>query len=298
MTKLSVVINAQNAEANLPQALASVKNLADEIVLIDQNSSDKTADIARKAGAKIYKHESVRYVELARNFGISKATNDWVLVLDPDEEIPVSLAKEIKNVLKSPKADFYRIPRRNIIFGKWMKHSRWWPDYNIRLFKKGKVSWNEVIHTVPMTQGTGGELEANEKLAIVHHHYDSIEKYLEHLNRYTSVQSKLKIDGGYKFSWKDLLGKPADEFLSRYFFGEGYKDGIQGLALGLLQGFSELVLYLKIWQEEKFKEQDLKLGDVVDELKKKEKELHFWQNDALYNETKNVSYKIRKKLGF
>ena len=127
-----------------------------------------------------------------------------------------------------------------------MKYSRWWPDYNIRLFKKGSVSWNEVIHAVPMTQGIGGELEAKEELSIVHHHYDSVEQYVERMNRYTSRHAELRVKEGYKLVWKDLIVKPANEFFSRYFFGEGYKDGLHGIALSFLQAFSELVLYLKI----------------------------------------------------
>lgn len=296
MNKLSVVINVQNVEADLPRAIASVKNLADEIVAIDQDSSDKTAEIAKKLGAKIFDHKSVTFVELARNFGVSKATGDWILILDPDEEIPVSLAKKIKEIVKNPEADYYRLPRKNVIFGHWMRYSRWWPDYNIRLFKKGSVSWNEVIHAVPMTQGRGAEIENKEELAIVHHHYDSIEQYLEKVNRYTSEQAKTKIAENYKFSWKDLLNKPIDEFLSRYFFGDGCKDGVHGLALSLLQGFSELVLYLKIWQAEKFKEETPSLDNVISEMRKKEKELHYWQANAKIKNGGGIIYKIRRKF--
>ncbi len=296
VNKISVVINAQNAEKDIARAIASVKSFADEIVVINQDSIDKTSEIAEKLGAKVFNHKSVTYVELARNFAISKAAGNWILVLDPDEEIPASLAKKIVEIIKRPKADYYRIPRKNIIFGKWMKHSRWWPDYNIRLFKKGAVSWNEIIHSVPMTQGTGGELEAAEKFTIVHHHYDSIEKYSEHLNRYTSAQSELKVKEGYSFDWRDLIIKPANEFLSRYFMGEGYKDGLHGLALSLLQGFSELVLYLKVWQTEKFKEEDLKLGDVIREIKNKEKDLHYWQSDVMHKETGSLGERIKRKL--
>lgn len=296
MAKLSVVINAQNVESDLPRALTSVKNLADEIVVVDQDSTDKTAEVSKKFGAKIFKHESVRYVELSRNFAISKASNEWILILDPDEEVPAGLSKQIKEILKNPKADFYRIPRKNIIFGKWIEHTLWWPDYQTRLFKKGKVSWSEVIHSVPMVSGSGSDISAKEDFAILHHNYDSIEQYLEKLNRYTSVQADLLINSGYKFSWRDLIAKPMKELINRYFTGEGYKDGLHGFALSLLQAFSELVTYVKLWQKNKFKEEDVKLSEVVTEISKKEKEFRFWQNDALYKETKNITFKIRKKL--
>lgn len=297
MVKLSVVINAQNVESDLPRALTSVKNLADEIIVLDQGSTDKTAEVAKKSGAKVYKHESVRYVELARNFAISKVSGDWILVLDPDEEIPLGLSKRIKKILEKPKADFYRIPRKNIIFGKWISHTLWWPDYQIRLFKKGKVSWSEVIHSVPMVTGVGSDIPIEEDFAILHHNYDSIEQYLEKLNRYTSVQADLLARSGYKFGWQDLINKPVKELINRYFTGEGYKDGLHGFALSLLQAFSELVTYVKLWQKNKFREENVSLPEVVAEIGKKEKEFRFWQNDALYKETKNISYRIKRKLG-
>ena len=296
MAKLSVVINAQNVEKDLPQALASVKDLADEIVVIDQGSTDGTAKIAEKFGAKIYKHEQVTHVELARNFAIGKATGDWILILDPDEEVGKDLALEIKRVIKVDKADYYRVPRKNIVFGKWLQYSRWWPDYNIRLFKKGKVSWNEVIHAVPMTLGDGADIDSEEKFAIVHNHYTSIEQYLERMNRYSSQQALEKVSGGYKFVWKDIVVKPIGEFLSRYFFGEGYKDGLHGLVVSLLQAFSELVIYLKVWQDGKYKDIPVSLGEINSLLRSQEKDLHYWQNDAVFKKTGKFTDRVKRKL--
>lgn len=295
-SKLSVVIDTYNKELVLSRCLESVKEIVDEILVCDENSSDNTAKIAKKYGAKVVTHKTVSYVELIRNFEVSKAVGDWILILDPDEEITPSLASEIKRVIKENKTDYFRIPRKNIVFGKWLKHSRWWPDYNIRLFKKGTVSWNEKIHSVPITQGVGGEIENKEEFAIIHHHYDSIEQYVERMNRYTTQQAKNKFIENYKFRWVDLIGKPIDEFLSRYFFGEGYKDGIHGLAVAFLQAFSELIVYAKIWQIEGFEEENIKLQNMINEMKTKEKELHYWQNDALYKETGNLTARIKRKL--
>lgn len=293
---LSVVINTLNEAKDLPRAIASIKSLADEIIVVDMESTDGTPDIAKKLGAKVFKHKRLTYVEPARNFGISKAVNLWVLVLDVDEEIPQGLIPQIKRIIKNQDADYFRIPRKNIIFGKWLKHSRWWPDYNIRLFKKGYVSWNEVIHAVPMTQGIGSELPAKEDMAIIHHNYQSVEEYIERMNRYTSVQAKLISKDGYIFKWRDIIIKPVNEFLSRYFFGEGYKDGLHGLSASLLQSFSELVLHLKIWQIQNFKEKDIQISEVVALMKDEEKELHFWQNDTLYKQSGKLADRIRRKF--
>ncbi|MBI2066325.1 glycosyltransferase family 2 protein [Candidatus Woesebacteria bacterium] len=276
MDKVSVVINTCNEEKNLPKTIASVKALAHEIVVVDMKSEDETVKVAKSLGAKVYEHEKTGYVEPARNFAISKTTGDWVFVLDADEEIPKGLALKLKKIVRRPKADYFRIPRKNIIFGKWIRHSRWWPDYNIRFFKKGYVIWNELIHSVPMTQGVGADLAAKEGLAIIHDSYSSIEQYLERMNRYSSTQAKILIEGKHKFIWKDLITKPVNEFLSRYFAGEGYKDGLHGLALSLLQAFSELIVYLKVWQAEKFLEQAISTKEIEAEMRRTFKETNWW----------------------
>jgi len=294
--KLSVIINAQNVESELPLALSSVKDLADEIVVIDQNSTDQTAAVAKKFGAKVYSHPSVHYVELARNFGISKTTGEWVLILDPDEEIEKNLKTKIKQIIKNPKADYYRIPRKNIIFGKLIKHALWWPDYQTRLFRKGKVSWSEIIHSVPITVGQGSDFPAEDEYAILHHNYGSIDQYLEKLGRYTTAQANHLVESKYKFKWQDLMVKPIKEFINRYFTGEGYKEGVHGLALSLLQAFSELVVYLKIWQEEKFQEQNLELNDVIGCMRSNERDLHYWQHDSLYKKNGKLINRIYRKL--
>lgn len=296
MEKISVVINTLNEEKNLAKALASVRQLADEIVVCDMESDDKTQEIAKKAGAKVYEYKRTGYVEPARNFALRQAQGKLILILDADEILPEKLAKKLKEIAKAPNADYYRIPRKNIIFGKWIKHSRWWPDYNIRFFKKGFVSWSEVIHSVPVTKGRGLDLEANERNAIIHYNYYSINQFVERLNRYTELHSILKIKDGYKFDWSDLIKKPMNEFLSRYFQGEGYKDGLHGLALAGLQAFSEFVMYLKVWEKQKFEEVEVKADDVIGEMKESESDLHYWQADTLLKEVGGLKNRIKRKF--
>lgn len=272
---ISVVINTRNEEKNIKRCLDSVK-WADEIVVVDMKSTDKTVALARKYGAKTFTHRYTRYVEPVRNFAISKATGDWILILDADEVIPLSLAKALKKLAKSPKGhSFFRLPRKNIIFGKWVKHSRWWPDLIIRFFKKGAVTWSDKIHSIPLTRGEGKDLEAKETNAIIHYHYESISQYLERLNRYTDIQLQELIDEKYQFQWQDLIKKPIGEFLSRFFAGEGHKDGVHGLVIALLQAFSEFVLYLKVWEKGGFREEKLENFDL--EIKQAIYELNYWR---------------------
>ncbi len=277
MPKISVVINTRNEEKNLPRAINSVKNLADEIVVVDMESEDATVSIAKKAGAKVFSHKKTGYVEPARNFAISKATGDWVLILDADEEISTDLGKKIKQVSTDKKSsDYYRVPRKNIVFGKWLKHSRWWPDYNIRLFKKGSVIWSEIIHSVPETHGIGADLPDQERYAIIHHHYSTVSQYLERMFNYTTIQAKEQVSSGYVFTWHDLIRRPTGEFLSRFFAGEGYKDGVHGLALSLLQAFSELIVVVKVWEIQKLRDEELNTREIDKTFAQVEVELDYW----------------------
>jgi len=296
VNKISVVITTVDGEEkHLASCLASVKNFVNEIVIIDLSSGKKIENIAKKFKSKIFKHPFVNYVEPVRNFGINKATGNWVLVLDPDEEIPLTLINKLKQVVENNEADYVRIPRRNIVFGKALKHSRWWPDYNIRFFKKGHLDWDKEIHGIPIQSGKGVDLEVREEFAIIHHNYETIEQFIERMNRYTSVQAESK-SKHYKFSAKDLITKPAAEFLSRFFAAEGYKDGVHGLALSFLQAFYELVVYLKIWQIEKFKDETLSLKEITNEIKKVKKEFNYWENDTLVKEGSGIIPRIRRKF--
>lgn len=275
--KISAVVNTWNEAANIFDCLKTLK-FCDEIVVVDMQSKDNTKEIAKEFTDRIYDHEAVGYVEPARNFAIKKALGDWIFIIDADERIPKTLAAKLIEIADSDKVDFVRIPRKNLVFGQWLQHSRWWPDHNIRFFKKGAVEWQDEIHSVPVTYGTGLTLEAEAEFALEHHHYQSIDEYLLRALRYSSQQAKELIDSGYKFDPTDLVKKPIGEFLSRFFAGEGYKDGLHGLAIALLQFFSILLIYLKVWQSEGFK--PVREGEFTPLwqkiYKEKFKEIRYW----------------------
>ena len=273
---ISVVINTLNEENTIARALNSVK-WADEVLICDMHSTDKTVNIAKKMGAKVVFHKRLDFVEPARNFAISKALGDWILILDPDEEILDKLRDRLTQIVSAmEQIDYVRIPRKNIIFNKWMKASMWWPDLNVRFFKKGQVKWGEKIHKPPQTLGQGLDLPLNEELAILHNNYQSISQFLERMNRYTEVEAReLKIDG-YNFKWQDLVEKPLSEFLSRFFASKGYEDGLHGLSLSLLQAFSFFIVYVKLWEKTRFKEQVIPLVEIEKEKNKSANAINYW----------------------
>ncbi len=274
--KISVVINTLNNESTIKRAISSVI-WADEIVVCDMESEDKTIEIAKKMGAKVFTTKRLEYVEPARNIAISHATNEWILIIDPDEEVSESLKNKLEEIASNFKEiDFVKIPRKNMIFNTWMKASMWWPDYNIRFFRKSKVKWGNKIHRPPESFGLGIDLEDKEEFAIIHHHYDSINQFLERMIRYTNIQAQELIEEGYKVDWKDFVKKPLSEFLSRFFANRGFEDGLHGLVLSLLQAFSFLVVYLKVWEHNKFEKQVISFNELKALKKETGLELDYW----------------------
>ena len=247
---ISVVINVRNEAEALAKCLQSIKDFADEIIIVDMHSTDDSNKIAQEAGAKIYQYRPMKYVEPARNYALSKATGKWVLLLDPDETLTKSLKKELTNITKRSDIDFVKIPRRNIIFGKWIRHANCWPDYLIRFFKKGSVTWKKEIHSQPETKGNGLTMLDSEKLAIKHNNYVSVTQFINRALRYSNIQADELNSADYKIKISDFLLKPVPEFNSRFFFKEGFKDGLHGLIFCLLQAFAIALIYIKLWEKQ------------------------------------------------
>lgn len=293
---ISVVINTRNEQENLPRAIKSVKNFADEVVVVDMESEDGTVKKAKSLGATVYAHKKTNYVEPARNYAIEKAKSEWILILDADEEASPELLSKLGEVAKENTYSFVRVPRKNIIFGKWMKHARWWPDENIRFFKKGSVTWENEIHSIPITVGEGLTLPSEENLSIRHHNYQTIEQYIDRLNRYSTVQAKELHKKGKAVQVTDFIDRPTSEFLSRYFAGQGYKDGLHGLVISLLQALSEAVVYAKLWQLSDFEEKKVTLKDVSVTIASTQKEINYWKAHALVEQGAGVTEKIKRKF--
>jgi len=246
--KISVVINTLNDEQRLERCLVSV-SWADEIVVVDLGSTDKTKEIAEKFKAKIYDHKKVDYVELVRNESIKKATDDWVLLLDPDEEISVSLKEELSKIANKKEYDAVIIARKNIIFGKWISHGTWWPDYKLRFFKKGIAQWSGKIHVDGRAKGRVCYLPANSDLAIIHHAYPDLTSFLERMNRYTDIEAEEKFNKDVRFSFWGMSWSILREFAKRFIKGMAFFDGLHGIVLTILMMYYQFLVWGKLWEK-------------------------------------------------
>lgn len=286
---ISAVINVINEADNLKKCLHSLKNFADEIIVVDMESTDGSQEIAKKFGAKVFSFRPMKYVEPARNFALSKATGKWIILLDPDEYLPKTLKHELKKITQRNDVDFVRIPRKNIILSRWFRHSNWWPDYLIRFFKKGEVTWNKEIHSQPQTKGNGITLLDSESLAIRHHNYDSVYGFVIRALRYSSIQAEELDKADTKLKMSDFLLKPTQEFNSRFFKAQGYKDGVHGLVFALLQSFAIFLIYVKLWERQGTPEKIVSKDSFVGASLEATYEYTYWFTKYFKEEyTKNI----------
>lgn len=273
---ISAVINVRNEAESLSKCLNSIKKFVDEIIVVDMHSTDGSQEVAVNAGAKLFLYKPMKVVEPARNFALSKATGKWILLLDPDEYLGKSLKKELLAITKRGDVDYVKIPRKNMIFGKWLRHSKCWPDYLIRFFKKGAVTWKKEIHSQPTVKGNNLTILDAEKLAIKHDNYTSISSFVIRALRYSGVQADELKNADYKLKTSDYILKPIQEFNSRFFSAEGYKDGIHGLIFAILQAFAIALIYIKLWEKQGSVDKSLSKESFVSASQEAVYEYSFW----------------------
>jgi glycosyltransferase involved in cell wall biosynthesis len=277
---LSVVIITFNEEANLGRTLESVKLLmADgkgEIIVVDSGSTDRTVEIAKSFGAKVFVEEWKGFAA-QKNSAIDKATGDWILSLDADEELDAQLQHALRELLESldrlsalgkpsdpdphsiaegtprpnsiPHADFSGlfIPRKNEFLGRWIKHGGYWPDPKLRLFRRGRGRFeNRAVHEDVRVDGITRRIQSG---ALLHHSYPTVSDYIEHMNRYSSLGAEMVVaKGKVRFSAINIVLRPLATFIYNYFFRLGFLDGREGLLLHLNHAVYVSWKYAKAWE--------------------------------------------------
>ncbi|OGC82509.1 MAG: hypothetical protein A2W07_01875 [candidate division Zixibacteria bacterium RBG_16_43_9] len=243
MPRISAIVITYNEEKNIQRCLESL-SWADEIVVVDSFSQDRTKDIASSFTDKIFDLEWQGFgkqKEIAR----TKASYDWVLSVDADEVVSEKLREEIKSVInKNDSSDGYYIPRRSNFLGRWIKHSGWYPDYVLRLFRKHQTRFDDSpVHEKLILDGKAGFLR-NE---IRHYTDPDISHYLLKMDKYTTLSAKKLLAEGKSLTLFDLLFRPMAIFFKMYLFKSGFLDGWQGFLLACFSSFHVFVKYAKLW---------------------------------------------------
>lgn len=242
---LSVVIITLNEEANLARTLQSVA-WADEIVIVDSGSTDHTAEITARFQARFFV-ETWKGFAGQKNSALDKATGDWILSLDADEEVEPALAAEIQQVLASPSSvEGYWIPRKNFFLGRWIRHGGFYPDPKLRLFRRGVATFeNRLVHEDVRLPGRTAKLKHH----LLHHAYPTLASYLEHMNRYSSLGAEMAVaQHAAGFSFVDIVIRPQLTFFYNYFLRGGFLDGREGLLLHLYHAEYVSWKYAKAWE--------------------------------------------------
>lgn len=242
---VSVAIITLNEEANVRRCLESVR-WADEIIIVDCGSTDGTLKICEEYGCRVFNHEWEGFAG-QKNYAIGKATGDWVLSLDADEEVTLGLRQEILSTVRSNAADAYSMPRSNLFLGKWMRHGGWWPDRQLRLFRRGMGSFKDVpIHEhIVMREGSSVGLLANP---LRHYTYPTVHDFMARANSYTTIEAQA---GNLQPSVIGLLAAFPLKFAETYIYKGGWMDGMHGLIAALLVSARVLQRHVKLWEAAK-----------------------------------------------
>lgn len=238
--KVSVIIPAKNEANDLPRLLKSL-SFADEVIVIDTGSSDKTVEVAQDMGAKVVREKMTDFSQI-RNFGSQLAKNDWILSIDADNEVTPELAKEISSLPEEPYA--YKIGRINIIWGKPILHADWGPDddCHIRLYNRGEGEFAGNVHEQYQTKLRVKKLKGH----LLHYNYSSINEYITKLNYYSDVESEYRRHHNQHFSLTNFFFEPLYDFGKRYFYKLGFLEGWHGFYLCLLQAIYFMSVNIKL----------------------------------------------------
>jgi len=246
---LSVCIITLNEEANIVRTLKSVEGIADEIIVLDSGSTDSTLALAQAHGAKVFT-EPWKGFAAQKNSALAKATGEWILSLDADEEVSQELGAAIRTLLKSaqaPQFAGYKMNRRNMYLKRWLKHAGYYPDPKLRLIRRGSAEFElRAVHEDMKMPGPLGHLSGD----LLHHAYPTLESFIDHANRYSSLGAQMVVDekGRVGFSFINIVLRPLVRFLYSYIFRLGFLDGREGLLVLMTHAGYVSWKYAKAWE--------------------------------------------------
>lgn len=242
---IACVVITKNEERNLADCLASVR-WADELIVVDAESADKTVELARASGAKVFVRPWPGFGP-QKNFGMAQASSDWILILDADERVTEELREEVKACIErwrpgAPVA--YRIPRRNFFYGAWVRGGGVYPDYQVRLFRRGLARYNDVaVHENLIAEGEIGTLTGH----LEHYTERCIQDHFKKFGLYTTLAAREKAKRVRTVRWIDLAFRPLVVLVKTYVVKQGFRDGVRGLIVCVFASMYTFVKYAKLW---------------------------------------------------
>ena len=253
MARISGVVIALNEAHQLHYALSTLTPWCDEVIVVDQHSEDDTAGIAEQMGATVYQHERTGGIaDPARRFAVSKATGDWVFILDADEMIPPTLATHLRSLVEpDPAIDVVMVPRANVILGRWIRHGNNWPSRHARFFRPGSLLMTDRIHkSIEPAPGTRRhQLAADPALAIWHFPGGNLSDLVRKVDRYTDIEARQAYARGRRVNGPlELFPEALKYFWRQYVRGRGYRDGTMGLAVALTRTYYRVLTAAKLYE--------------------------------------------------
>jgi glycosyltransferase involved in cell wall biosynthesis len=244
MTELTAIVITKDEGLNLRQCLGSLSGLATEIVVVDSGSSDDTLSIAKEFGAIISQSSDWLGFGVQKNRALALATKDWVLSIDADERLSQELREEIKEILKSPSADCYLIPRRSWYCGRFIRHSGWRPDYVARLFKRGVGSFSsDLVHEKLEFSCFPRKLKSD----LIHMSFKDFSEVLTKVDMYSTYSAEQLYDSGVRGNIFKAVLHGSWAFFRSYVLRHGFLDGAQGFALAVSNAEGSYYRYVKLW---------------------------------------------------
>ncbi len=242
---LSAVLILKNESKMLQECLESL-SFADEIVVIDTGSTDKTIEIAKKAKARVVSYLTGKNFSDWRNKGLSEAQGEWIFYIDADERVTAKLRQEILSSIQSDTFSWFVIPRSNKIFGKEFRHGGWWPDYVKRLYKRKSLKkWTGVLHEEPVVEGEMGYLSS----PLTHIKHETVFEMMEKTNQWSDYEAKLMFDAKHPpMTVLRFFSAMWREFFYRMIRKLGFLDGREGVSMAMYQVYSRFVSYAKLWE--------------------------------------------------
>lgn len=242
MNKLSAVIITLNEEKNIRRCIESLQSVADEIIVVDSLSTDKTKEICLGLGVRFIEQKFLGYIE-QKNFALSMATYDHVLSLDADEALDDQLQSEILKLKSNFQCDGYEFNRLTMYNGFWVRHCGWYPDKKLRLIKKDKAKWGGTNpHDALILEGTLGYIPGDLK----HYSYDSISSHILQTNKFSTIEAQSLFKRGKRASLLKILTRPPFQFFKDYILKKGFLDGRYGFIICLINSLYVLLKYAKM----------------------------------------------------